>query len=344
MTGQLLPIGAGRPAMGWAELQGSLRHPSETDDPVLRVLVERTAAGSRPGERRDPHLVCLAVEGGGMRGSVSAGMCVALEAAGLVPAFDRIYGCSAGALNGAFTATGQALLGATTYEDSASRRFIDARRLVRGRPMVDLELVFDELLARKRPLCRAGLDNGPDFRALAVSPRTGELRVLSDLRDPDEILGAVRASCSVPLLNGAAQPFRGEWLVDGGFLESVPYRSALREGATHVLALRSRDAGYRLPPYQRLTELAMRLASPTLATLVRARPARYNREAEELEQMASHPPGRPPVTQVTVPRERRLVEHLGTDVPQIRACMRLGATAMAALLLGTAAEQCEAAA
>ena len=45
-----------------------------------------------------------AVEGRGLRGSVSAGMCVALEAAGLIPAFDRIYGCSAGALNGAFAA------------------------------------------------------------------------------------------------------------------------------------------------------------------------------------------------------------------------------------------------
>jgi predicted acylesterase/phospholipase RssA len=89
-----------------------------------------------------------------MRGSVSAGMCVALEAAGLIPAFDRIYGCSAGALNGAFTAAGQAWIGATIYEECASRRFIDARRLVRGQPVVNLEQVFTELLARKRPFCR----------------------------------------------------------------------------------------------------------------------------------------------------------------------------------------------
>ena len=35
------------------------------------------------------------------------------------------------------------------------------------RPVVDLDLVFDELLARKRPFCRAGLAHGPDFRAVA---------------------------------------------------------------------------------------------------------------------------------------------------------------------------------
>ena len=109
----------------------------------------------------------------------------------------------------------------TVYEESASRRYIDARRLVRGRPVVDLELVFDELLARKRPLSRAGLASGPDFRALAVSPRRGRLRVLADLRTP-----ARRESCPRKLLGASAkrptQQFRGEPLVDGGFLESVP--------------------------------------------------------------------------------------------------------------------------
>ena len=91
------------------------------------------------------------------------------------------------------------------------------------------------------------------------------------------------------MLNGAPHRFRGEPLVDGGFLESVPYRSALREGATHVVALRSRDAGYRLPPCLKRQQLAMRLAYPELVTLMRARPRRYNQEAEEFEALASNP-------------------------------------------------------
>jgi hypothetical protein len=44
-------------------------------------------------------------------------------------------------------------------------------------------------------------------------------------------------------LLAVVREFRGERLVDGGLLESIPYHSALREGATHVLVLRSRDAG-----------------------------------------------------------------------------------------------------
>lgn len=268
-----------------------------------------------------------------MRGSVSAGMCVALEAAGLIPSFDRIYGCSAGSLNGSFSAAGQAALGASTYEDSADRRFIDPRRLIRGRPVVDLDLLFEELLAARRPFSAEGLARGPDFRAVTVSPRGGEVRVLRDFRDTDELLGAVRASCSVPMISGEPPRFRGERLLDGGFLESVPYRAALRDGATHVLVLRSRPAAHRLAPVGRLAELVVRRTHRELVPLVAARAQRYNRDADELAWLSRQPPGHAPVAQVTVLPGRRLVDHLSTDVECIRACMRLGAEAIASLVL-----------
>jgi predicted acylesterase/phospholipase RssA len=65
---------------------------------VVRVLGERGRAGSRPGERSDGFRVALAVEGGGMRGTISAGMAFALDELGLVSAFDAVYGASAGAI------------------------------------------------------------------------------------------------------------------------------------------------------------------------------------------------------------------------------------------------------
>ena len=45
---------------------------------VLRVLAKRTRAGSQPGRRDDGFRVALAIEGGGMRGTISAGMALAL--------------------------------------------------------------------------------------------------------------------------------------------------------------------------------------------------------------------------------------------------------------------------
>jgi hypothetical protein len=64
---------------------------------VLRVLGARTAEGSLPGARNDGFRVALAIEGGGMRGTISAGMALALDELGLASAFDAVYGASAGA-------------------------------------------------------------------------------------------------------------------------------------------------------------------------------------------------------------------------------------------------------
>ena len=51
---------------------------------MLGLVVERAATGSRPGARTDGARVALAIEGGGMAGAVSGGMCAALEALGLI--------------------------------------------------------------------------------------------------------------------------------------------------------------------------------------------------------------------------------------------------------------------
>ncbi|HEX4289698.1 MAG TPA: patatin-like phospholipase family protein, partial [Trebonia sp.] len=69
---------------------------------VLRVIEERARSGSRPGHRDDGLRIALSIEGGGMRGTVSAGMGLALYERGLVPAFDAVYGSSAGAISGAW--------------------------------------------------------------------------------------------------------------------------------------------------------------------------------------------------------------------------------------------------
>src|SRR5580658_7570173 len=69
---------------------------------VLRALAARARAGSQPGSRDDGLQIALAIEGGGMRGTVSAGMALALHELGLVPAFDALYGSSAGTISSAW--------------------------------------------------------------------------------------------------------------------------------------------------------------------------------------------------------------------------------------------------
>src|SRR6478609_7542544 len=102
--------------------------------PVVDVLRRRAAAGSAPGARRDEHRVALVLEGGGMRGVVSAGMAAALERLGLTASFDLVVGSSAGAINGAALLAGVAGGCAAAYHGPfASRSFVNPVRMVLGR-------------------------------------------------------------------------------------------------------------------------------------------------------------------------------------------------------------------
>jgi predicted patatin/cPLA2 family phospholipase len=312
---------------------GEAAPPPARQDPVLDVVHARAACGSEPGRRTDGHVVSLAIEGGGMRGVVSAGMCAVLEEAGLIPAFDRIYGCSAGAVTGCYTAAGQAVMWATTFEDIARREFIDPARALRRRPVLDLGYLFETVIAVRKPLSPEGLANGPEFRAVAVAVEDATLRVLGDFADLDELLAAVRVSCTVPWLGGSPATYRGEPMVDGGLREPIPYVSALDEGSSHVLVLRSRPTTLRVPSRSRIAELAVGRAHPGLRPVMQASGDRYNADADRLAEHERHD-GRPAVSQVGVPASSRLVGRLSTDPGRIAESLRLGATAMASALYG----------
>jgi predicted patatin/cPLA2 family phospholipase len=197
--------------------------------------------------------------------------------------------------------------------------------------VVDLDFLFDEVIARRRPLSAAGLAAGPEFRAVAVSAATAELRVLRDFESTADLLAAARASCSIPTLAGAPPTYRGEPMVDGGLLEPIPYRTALREGATHVLVLRSRDARYRARSQDRLAERMLARAHPGLAPLLQSCSWRYNRDAAELERQGA---GSPLVQQIAVPAGSRLVSRFCIDPGRIADDVRLGARTMASALYG----------
>ena len=111
------------------------------DHEVGRALLERRARGYGAGECDDGHRIALAIEGGGMRGSVGAGMAAALLSLGFGDCFDDVYGASAGALVGAgFVAAAGGgkpswRSGCSVYYDmltGTSRRFIDTQMLPRA--------------------------------------------------------------------------------------------------------------------------------------------------------------------------------------------------------------------
>ena len=177
----------------------------EISHPVVEVLRERAASGSAPGARSDPHRVALVIEGGGMRGVVSAGMTAALERLGLTACFDLVVGASAGAINGAALIAGVAREGAATYHGPlASRSFVNPARVLRGRPVIDVNYVLN--------YASAGLDEGRHDRAVAspialhcvaVAVETAQPAVFSGMRTKRELWDALLASSRMPWAGGA---------------------------------------------------------------------------------------------------------------------------------------------
>jgi predicted patatin/cPLA2 family phospholipase len=210
---------------------------------VLRALAARRRTGSRPLARDDGLRIALVIEGGGMRGIISAGMALALDELGLVPAFDAVYGASAGAITGAWLLSRPDGLRGWA-EPAYTKILIRRTALLRGRPVADVRALVEDLYQTTFPMDFAAVLASPvEFHPLATDAATGQSTDLSPLiGNPAELRLALRASAALPLLAGPPVTFAGRRFYDAGVSESVPYRTALTQGATHLLILRSRPA------------------------------------------------------------------------------------------------------
>ena len=213
---------------------------------VLRVIEGRARSGSRPGYRDDGLRVALSIEGGGMRGIVSGGMALALYERGLLPAFDAVYGSSAGAISAAWllSSTPEGLRDWTDpdFARSLIRWSGPLHRRPRRRPVVDLETLIEVLYQTQFPMDFASILDSPiEYHPLATDAATGESTDLRPLiTDAAELRLALRASASLPFLAGPPIELHDRRFYDAGVAESIPFRTPLAQGATHILVLRSR--------------------------------------------------------------------------------------------------------
>lgn len=174
----------------------------------------------------------VALGGGTARAMAHVGVLLALEEADIRPA--RVAGTSFGAIIAALYALGlptaelQRLLSAPRSRhiwaqalDPAPGEF----SLVRGRK---LERWLDATL-----FSAAGFsDVTMPLSVATTSLGTGELTAVTS----GPLARAVLASCSLPLLFAPVN-IDGEWLVDGGFVEAVPFRAGTLLGAGAVLGI-----------------------------------------------------------------------------------------------------------
>lgn len=246
---------------------------SLTSDPFA-VLADRLAGRSASS---DGARLALVVEGGGMRGVISAAMATALEEIGATRHFDLFVGTSAGATNALAAACGRSSVLSHLYPTAyVSHDLIDPRNLLRGRPVVHGERVIDVTL---RALELESLIQQVTAPVALVATRLtdGVAVPLTALRGPGELAGALLASCALPLVGGPPVDHAGERWLDGGVSEAIPVRAAAALGATHaiVLATRPDGAAPSRGPMDRLIERYLGRYGSDVAAAYRARPERY---------------------------------------------------------------------
>jgi predicted patatin/cPLA2 family phospholipase len=287
-----------------------------TDDqrehPVVELIRRRRDEGSRPGDRRDDRRVALVIEGGGMRGVVSAGMTAAIEQLGLRDAFDEVHGASAGAFNGAFLLAGQASYLTALYQYGfGNPAFVSLRQLLRGRPLFDLDYVIGEVWREQRPLQLERIfSSGIDLHCTATDVETAQIVDLTDLADGEQIRCAMRASARLPWLAGPPVPFRGRRFLDATLAEAIPVHVAERT-ATDLLVLQTRPHGVPHTPLSgvvaRLTDAYLRKINPDLVRLRLARSERYDELSARLGAQAADPEASPTVCVIRPPSDALMI-------------------------------------
>jgi predicted patatin/cPLA2 family phospholipase len=227
---------------------------------VLQVLRDRSEQGSLPGHRNDDARIALVIEGGSSRGAYSSGMTVAIEQLGLLPLFDAVYGSSAGALNGAWLLSRRAESTIHAWWDPVIMRgTIDPRRALRRQPVVDTHFLVHTVYTEIMPMDFAQiLDSPVEFHPLATDALTGESTDLhASIHDQASLQAALRATTAMPFMAGGPIEIGGRHFVDAGVSESVPVRTALAQGATHIVALRTKRSDEKATPPSRIERLVM---------------------------------------------------------------------------------------
>jgi predicted patatin/cPLA2 family phospholipase len=321
----------------------------QVDHPVLSVLRARARSGSAPGTRDDPHLVALVVEGGGMRGVVSAGMLAAIERLGLTPTFDLVVGSSAGAINGAGLLAGTAAAGPAMYcGPLASRRFINPARLLVGRPALDVRFVLAQATATlDGEAAERTLRDAAPLLCVAVDVDTAEPVTFAGMRTREELWDALLATTRMPWVGGGPMTVGGRRFVDGALAASIPIGAALEGGATHVLVLQTRPHGVPRSTGSRvadvLIERHLRALNPALVKLWRDRIPTYERLVADIARWSVQPGPEPPyVLGLRPPAGTPVVGQLERRAPLLAAAAasaeRLVEDVLGAGVAGLAAE------
>jgi len=264
----------------------------------------------------------LVVEGGGMRGIFTAGVCDAFLAAGYQP-FDLYIGVSSGACTLASYLSGQyQRIYRLITGPMRGAEFINPRRFLAGGHFMDLDWLWD-YAAVHDPLDTIAATEGQDKEFL-VGVTDVETATARYLRPTAETLSEyLLASSALPVLYRRFVPLGGRLVTDGGVADPIPVEEAYRRGARRIVVIRTRPVDRGKGRFLDGCVAALFLRRyPAL----RARIQDLHRVYERAVEFIRNPPAGTDVHQIAPPPSLR-TSRISAGLDTIQADYRLGRTA-----------------
>jgi predicted patatin/cPLA2 family phospholipase len=209
--------------------------------------------------------------------------------------------------------------------------------VLRGGRVVDLEHLVEHVYVREVPMPFATILASPvTYHPMATDAATGASTDLAPLLDgPPALRRALRASSTLPVLAGPPVAFGDRRWVDGGLTEPVAVHTALAQGATHLVVLRT-HAGAHVPaqPPGVVDAVVRRWLRRHAPGVVDAWVDRVER-ARATEALLAELGAAGKVLQVRPPDDAPAVSRTSTDLRLLAEALRVGHEAADLAIAGT---------
>ncbi|MBO1759385.1 patatin family protein [Dermacoccus nishinomiyaensis] len=299
---------------------------------VLDVMRHRRDNSSQPLRRHDHARVTVVLEGGSSRAAYGGGMVAELEARDLLTTVDAVYGASAGALNGAWLICGRARANLHGWwAPESMNATIRPSNALRRKPVVDTDVIVYDLYENVTPMgFEEILASDVEYHPIATDAASGDAVDLAPMiHDKASLQDALRATARLPVLGGAPVEIDGRRFIDGGIAENIPVETALAQGATHVLVLRTKAPSLDLSPDKAVEKRLVARWMSRHAPGASAAWTRRNLRKQEIEHLMSHDDR---VTQVAPPADVARISVVGRAQDVQRRAVQDGQRIMAETL------------
>lgn len=197
---------------------------------------------SRLSGQKDNFHLALSIEGGVMRGSVSAGMVEAIHELGLEDIFDSFWGSSIGSINAAYLAAGDTDGRSELYAQAATSKNFYRDRVHPIHGFIDLDWLFSFGMNHLQPLPFERLVESK-LRILITKAGWGRCDEAVFRYRPNhknDYIDLLKGACRAPIIAGLPiKELRGG-IWDGAVFEAWPMRTPFEKEVTHMVVLRSR--------------------------------------------------------------------------------------------------------